>query len=195
MTELLLWVNENEQVIGYGEKIETHVKKKLHRAFSIFIIDRVHKKILLQKRAKEKYHSGGLWSNSCCSHWRKDETILEAIIRCVKDELGIILTKDLNITKNPLNNTLNDTAIIYAGKFQYFSEYENLAENEIDYVFVFYVSDEITDKIIPDQREIEDIKWIDRDELKLQIDNTPQIFTSWFRGAYDIALNVIGFGE
>ena len=52
MTELLLWVNENDQVIGYGEKIETHVKKKLHRAFSIFIIDRVHKKILLQKRAK-----------------------------------------------------------------------------------------------------------------------------------------------
>ena len=73
MEDLLVLVDENDREIGWREKMEVHVAGKLHRAFSVFIFDRNQKKMLLQKRAEGKYHSGGLWSNACCSHPRKGE--------------------------------------------------------------------------------------------------------------------------
>lgn len=66
MEELLILVNENDEVIGFEEKMETHIKEKLHRAFSLFIFDKDNEKMLIHKRADGKYHSGGLWTNSCC---------------------------------------------------------------------------------------------------------------------------------
>lgn len=88
---LLIWVDELDNMIGYGEKLDTHIRSQLHRAFSIFIFDTVEKKMLIQRRAQGKYHSGGLWSNACCSHPLKDEgTLMEQIGRSLERELGIL---------------------------------------------------------------------------------------------------------
>ena len=88
MEDLLVLVDENDREIGWREKMEVHVAGKLHRAFSVFIFDRNQKKMLLQKRAEGKYHSGGLWSNACCSHPRKGEGMEAALSRRLEEELG-----------------------------------------------------------------------------------------------------------
>src|SRR3982751_967115 len=85
--EQVILVNEKDQAIGTMEKMEAHRKGVLHRAFSVFIFDR-HGKMLLQQRALHKYHSGGLWTNACCSHPRPGEETVLAASRRLKEELG-----------------------------------------------------------------------------------------------------------
>ena len=82
----LIWVDLFDNEIGSGEKLETHVKNQLHRAFSLFIIH--DGKMLIQKRALEKYHSGGLWANACCSHPRWGESLTDAVQKRMEEELG-----------------------------------------------------------------------------------------------------------
>ena len=94
MEDLIIWVDENDNEIGYGEKLETHIKGQLHRAFSVFIFDWSDSTMLIQRRAIGKYHSGGLWSNSCCSHPYDGENFEDSIKRCIKNELNF----DLDIT-------------------------------------------------------------------------------------------------
>src|SRR5690606_12293605 len=88
MKDLLILVDENDEEIGAMDKLSTHQKGKLHRAFSIFIFN-TKSELLLQQRANEKYHSGGLWANTCCSHPHKGERTSDAIHRRLMEEMGM----------------------------------------------------------------------------------------------------------
>lgn len=194
-TELLIWVNENNEITGYGEKMETHRKGQLHRAFSIFLYDPERGKLLIQKRAGKKYHSGGLWSNSCCSHPRKGETWGAALSRCLEDELGIKTTGASLLQETPEpsvpsgfpsfspGSDTGEEAFRLAGEFRYYSDYGCLSEHEWDYVFLCCrpFSDE---EIRLNQNEAEEILWISPDKLDLWMKQHPEHFTSWFSPAY-----------
>ena len=118
MTEVIL-VNDHDEVVGTMEKLQAHKEGRLHRAFSVFIMN-TENKMLLQQRAFEKYHSAGLWSNACCSHPTPDETIEAAAIRRVKEELGIGIS-------NPKS--------IFSFKYKAALE-NNLTEHELDHVLI-----------------------------------------------------------
>lgn len=181
--ELLLWVDENDRIIGYGGKMETHVKEQLHRAFSLFIFNQYDNKLLIHKRARGKYHSGGLWTNSCCSHPRKDEELREAVIRRVKEELGLELREEeLTLSKSG--------GLIEVDKFQYYQKFGNCAENEIDHVFYLLINKpEVLLKL--DADEIEEVRWVSEQELIIWMEKKPENFTAWFEKAFEIVRNYI----
>lgn len=117
MPEMLILVDKNDNQIGTEEKIKTHEEGKLHRAFSVFIFN-PKGEMLLQKRAKIKYHSGGLWTNACCSHPRVGEILEEAAHRRLREEMGF----DCELKK--------ESSFIYNAKLD-----RGLTEHEFDYVF------------------------------------------------------------
>jgi isopentenyl-diphosphate delta-isomerase len=158
MEEVIL-VNEEDQPIGQMEKMEAHQKGLLHRAFSVLIFNS-SEQVLLQKRASSKYHSGGLWTNTCCSHPRPGETVLDAANRRLMEEMG--MTADLTerfhfIYKTDLDN--------------------DLVEHELDYVLVGQ-SDDLP-KLNSD--EAEDFKYIDLETLKEELKSSPENYTVWFK--------------
>lgn len=165
MNEWIMTVDENDSVTGYGEKIEVHRNAVRHRAFSVFILNIYDGKILVQKRAGVKYHSGGLWSNSCCSHQRRGESLSEAVLRGVRHELGLnILLQD----KSPDMDLPGDVVcgqLHEAGVFSYFKQFPDLAENEIDHVFYILV-DEADIKVEADPDECDEVKWISVNGLR-----------------------------
>ena len=173
MKNELILVDEQDREIGYDEKINTHRNGSLHRAFSVFLLDTASGKVLLQKRNAGKYHSGGLWSNSCCSHQYKGENILESVNRCMKDELGIGTEQCFSVTE--------------AGTFTYFSDYGELKEHEIDHVFICRADAEGKDILHPDMSEVEAVKWVEPEAIDEQLKAEPERFTSWFSEAYKIA--------
>src|SRR5258705_9255778 len=117
MKEEVILVNENDEQVGVMEKMEAHQKGLLHRAFSVFIFNEKGQ-MLLQQRAATKYHSGGKWSNACCSHPRPGEELEAAAKRRLREELGI------------------GTTLKKIFEFSYKVEFENgLTENELDHVF------------------------------------------------------------
>lgn len=185
---MLLLVNEQDNIIGYGAKMETHQTGKLHRAFSIFIYDKYMRKMLIQKRSIKKYHSGGLWSNACCSHPYQAENWESAVSRCMLDELGI----DTIFFKSPIetgcfNDTMNHALLQYAGKFLYFSGYENLSEHEIDHVFV-YIPEKPSELLLHSNKdEVEALRWVEMMDLEQELSEHPESFTSWFAEAYRVA--------
>jgi len=157
MDEVIL-VDKNNNQIGTEEKIKAHKEGKLHRAFSIFIFNN-KKELLLQQRAKSKYHSNCLWSNSVCSHPRPNETYSEATHRRLKEELGF----DCNLRKV--------SCFIYSTSFN-----NGLIENEYDCVFIGKYTNEL---IIPNKDEIMDYKWISVKELKEDLIRNPEIYSIW----------------
>lgn len=178
MKESLILVDEHDVVIGTAEKIDTHRKGLLHRAFSLFIYDESIKKILLQKRAINKYHSGGLWTNACCSHPRKDEDLNTAVYRRAIEELGVSIPEvDFKLGK-----------IKECGKFTYRKEFDKLTEYEIDHVFAWLVDSTIL-QLVPNKDEIEDLIWIDIHDLMNWLEGNPDNFTAWFFLAYEIFIN------
>ena len=186
----LVWVNDQDEIVGYGEKMETHRVGQLHRAYSIFIYDRDTQKVLLQKRAKCKYHSGGLWSNACCSHPYKGETWEQAIRRGVQDELGIFLesVNEENLFPDNLNSS---TPLQFLGRFQYYSNYGELSEHEMDSVFLFMPDKSLISKIVPNPNEIESLKWMSISEIDSLFQKSANDFTSWFYRAYQFAKQAI----
>ena len=86
--EYVILVDQDDQPLGLMEKMEAHEKGLLHRAFSAFLFN-ADNELLLQKRAKSKYHSGGLWTNTCCSHPRENEKLVDAVKRRLQEEMGI----------------------------------------------------------------------------------------------------------
>jgi len=157
--EEVILVDEKDQVIGYMEKIQAHKEALLHRAFSIFIFNS-KKELLLQQRAEHKYHSGNLWTNTCCSHPRKGETIPQAADRRLEEEMGMRCSLEK----------------VYS--FIYKSPYENgLTEHELDHVLIGY-SDELP-KI--NLEEVKDYVYKDLETLAKEIEETPNLYTSWFK--------------
>ncbi len=159
MQEQLIWVDIFDNEIGYGEKLETHVKEQLHRAFSVFIIH--DGKMFIQRRAMDKYHSGGLWANACCSHPRKGKTLEESVQDRLELELGI-----------PIGSCVPEETF----SFVYYSKYEGLSEYEYDHVLVADYHGQIT----PNREEIMDTRWVDMEELKQELEKAPQKFSAWF---------------
>lgn len=156
--EYVILVNENDQEIGKMEKQEAHEKGLLHRAFSVFVFNNKHQ-LLLQQRALTKYHSAGLWTNTCCSHPRVGETIEQAAHRRLQEEMGFDC--DLSIR----------TSFIYKAEFE-----NGLTEHELDYILVGNYEAAIN--INPD--EVASYKWVDIDWLKTDMKLNPADYTAWF---------------
>lgn len=143
---------------GEMEKFEAHKKGVLHEAYSIFLIK--DDKMLIQKRAKSKYHSGGLWSNACCSHPQLYENIFDNIKRKIFEELGIEIC-----------NLTFEFSFTYRNKFE-----NNLIEYEFDNVFTATTNSEINFN----PQEVECVKWVDLTELKNDLENNPKKYSYWF---------------
>jgi isopentenyl-diphosphate Delta-isomerase len=157
--ELVVLVDEHDNEIGFAEKLEAHQKALLHRAFSVFIFNSKGE-LLLQQRAKSKYHSAGLWTNTCCSHPRPNELVLNAAKRRLDEEMGLVLALEKKfdfIYKTPFDN--------------------DLTEYEFDHVFVGYTDN---DPIL-NLDEVESFKWKSIEEIKTDLILFPNSFTSWFK--------------
>lgn len=163
----IVLVDKNNRKIGVEEKIKAHKEGKLHRAFSIFIFNS-RGELLIQQRAKTKYHSGGLWSNTVCSHPKPNETYNQAVHRRLNEEMGF------NCKLKKL------FCFIYNAGFQ-----NGLIENEYDCVFI----GKFDGNPKPNPQEIMDYKWVSMKELKQEIIKNPNKFSVWLK----IALNRIKY--
>jgi isopentenyl-diphosphate Delta-isomerase len=160
--EDVILVDENDQEKGVMEKIDAHRKGLLHRAFSVFVVNSSGQ-LLLQKRAQEKYHSPGLWTNTCCSHPRPGEEIEKAASRRLREEMGI------------------DCNLISVFSFIYRADLDNgLTEHEFDHVLLG-VGDDIP---VPDPGEVSEYKYVDFPSIDVDIFRNPDMYTIWFRIAY-----------
>ncbi len=167
----LILVDLFDNEIGHSGKSEIHRKGLLHRAFSIFIIN--NGKMLIQKRAYAKYHSGGLWTNACCSHPRAEENLFASIHRQLEHELNI---------------PQNTCSISESFSFVYFQKYSNnLFEYEYDHVFLA----EYSGKLYANKDEIEEIKWVAFDELIDDLQKNPEKYSAWFLIAAPKILSLI----
>lgn len=157
--EQVVLVNERDEETGTAEKLHAHEQGLLHRAISVFIYSS-EGKLLLQQRANGKYHSAGLWTNTCCSHPRPGETPLAAAGRRLREEMGI------------------STELKHVGELLYRAEFGNgLIEHEYDHLFTG-VSDDIP---TPDPNEVQSYKWVFPEELQSWMHEAPEEFTYWFR--------------
>ncbi len=157
--EYVILVDEQNRQIGTMEKIEAHEKALLHRAFSIFIFND-QGELMLQQRAFEKYHSPGLWTNTCCSHQREGEETIDAAHRRLVEEMGF------------------DTDLEEKFAFIYKAAFDNgLTEHEFDHVLVGHYNE------VPklNQEEAADWKWISLEDVKIDIELNPEQYTPWFR--------------
>jgi len=157
--EQVILVDENDNKIGLMPKMEAHEKALLHRAFSVFIFNDKNE-LMLQQRAMHKYHTPGLWTNTCCSHQRDGETNLQAGKRRLQEEMGFVA--DLE----------EKTAFIYKAPFD-----NGLTEHEYDHIMVGYFNDDPT--INPD--EVASWKWMSLEAVKADIAENPQLYTAWFK--------------
>ncbi len=161
MNKLIL-VDENDLSIGYMDKMETHQKGLLHRAFSIFIFNS-NGEMLLQQRALSKYHSGGLWTNACCSHPYQNDDITVAAAKRLQEEMGFTA----ELTK--------------AFEFIYKANFDNgLIEYEYDHVFV----GNYQGKIFANKEEVSDYCFMSMQQIESAIQSHPQNYTAWFSIAF-----------
>ena len=157
--ENVILVNQLDEEIGLMPKMEAHEKAVLHRAFSVFIMNK-NGETMLQQRAQHKYHSPSLWTNTCCSHQRQGETSLEAGKRRLQEEMGF--KADLKelfwfIYKAPFDN--------------------GLTEHELDHIMIGNYNE--PPKINPD--EVDSWKWMTLDAVKKDIAASPDLYTEWFK--------------
>ena len=165
MEEVVL-VDRQDNPLGTMEKMEAHRKALLHRAFSVFIFNRKGE-MLLQRRAPNKYHSPGLWTNACCSHPRPGEDTREAAKRRLKEELGF--TTDLEKSFD----------------FIYRSEFDNgLTEFEFDHVF----TGTYDEPIHPNPEEVSDLCFQSLDQIRTDLATQPGNYTSWFHLAFPLLI-------
>lgn len=162
MKEQVILVNEADEPQGLMEKMEAHQKGLLHRAFSVFVFNEKNE-LLLQQRAKSKYHSGGLWTNTCCSHPRNGEENSEAAHRRLIEEMGF----DCELEKL--------TDFVYRAELDH-----GLTEHEFDHVFVGEWNG--MPDINPD--EVESYKWMDVNAVEKDIADNPDLYTEWFKIIY-----------
>lgn len=160
--EHVILVDSDDVPIGIHAKQDAHIAGLLHRAFSVFVFDS-HGRALLQRRATAKYHSGGLWSNTCCSHPRPGESTLAAAQRRLFEEMGF---------NCPLSTAFS---------FVYRADVGGgLTEHEYDHVFIGHFDGDPA----PDPTEVEDWRWISVEALKREVRARPDRFTYWFHCAW-----------
>lgn len=159
----IILVDKRNRLAGFGNKETVHKEGILHRAFSIFILNK-NNELLLQQRSKSKYHSAGLWTNTCCSHPMPRETTINAARRRLWEEMGF---------KCKLKNIFS---FIYKTRFE-----NKLFENEFDYVYLGYYDG----KIFPDKKEVHDYKWTDLNLLRKDILKNPNLYTVWFKICFE----------
>lgn len=158
----VILVDGQDRQIGTAEKFEAHQQGLLHRAFSIFVFNS-KKELLLQKRAKKKYHSGGLWSNTCCSHPQPDEDTETVAHRRLKEEMGF------------------DCPLREVFSFTYKTEFSSgLIEHELDHVFIGFFDGQPR----LDPKEAEDWRWMSADQLLEEFEKHPESYTYWLKKSF-----------
>lgn len=157
--EKVILVDTNDNPIGLMNKLEAHEKALLHRAFSVFILNDKNE-LMLQQRAHHKYHSPMLWTNTCCSHQRENETNIQAGTRRLREEMGF------------------ETELKEMFHFIYKAPFDNgLTEHEFDHVMIGYYDN------IPaiNDEEVESWKWMKIEDIKNDMIANPDIYTVWFK--------------
>lgn len=158
----VILVTEKDEEIGVMEKMEAHEKALLHRAFSVFIFNSKGE-MLLQQRALSKYHSGGLWTNACCSHPQPGEKTIDAANRRLKEEMGF------------------HAKLAKLFDFVYKADFDNgLTEHEFDHVF----AGEYEGQIEVDKTEVNDFCYKKMDDVRDSLLSHPQKYTAWFHLAF-----------
>lgn len=169
----IVLVDPDDNAIGEIEKVRGHQFGMLHRAFSVFIF-RVFKdklQTLIQLRHKQKYHGGGLWSNTCCSHPHPGENLKAAAEKRLQEEIGI------------------DAKLQEVGMFHYIAKMDNgMTENENDHVFIGYLDSE---EAHFNTDEVEKTAWVDVVPLFEAIDRNPHHYTPWLKEALTIAYDAV----
>ena len=155
----VILVNEQDEEIGFMSKLEAHQKGVLHRAFSVFIFN-TNGEILLQQRALGKYHSEGLWSNTCCSHPLPHESAASGAVRRLQEEMGI------------------QASLSFLYSFLYKAELDNgLTEHELDHIF-WGISD---NEPVINTAEVSNYKYISVNDLKTDLRENPEKYTEWLK--------------
>ncbi|MFI8380499.1 isopentenyl-diphosphate Delta-isomerase [Leeuwenhoekiella sp. NPDC079379] len=161
--ELVILVDENDQQVGLMPKMEAHEKALLHRAFSVFVFNE-NKELMLQRRALHKYHSPGLWTNTCCSHQREGESNIAAGKRRLMEEMGFVTDLDESIS------------FIYKAPFD-----NGLTEHEFDHILLGNY--EGLPNLNPD--EVSEWKWMSLEDIKIDMISNPNVYTEWFKIIFD----------
>ncbi|WP_339609062.1 isopentenyl-diphosphate Delta-isomerase [uncultured Planktosalinus sp.] len=161
--EMVVLVNENDEKIGLMPKQEAHEKALLHRAFSVFVFNDKNE-LMLQQRAFDKYHSPGLWTNTCCSHQRDGESNIEAGKRRLQEEMGFV---------TGLKETIS---FIYKAPFD-----NGLTEHEFDHILTGHFNG----VPILNPEEVANWKWMTISDIKKDIVLNPQSYTAWFKIIFD----------
>lgn len=161
--EYVVLVDEQDRETGTMEKMQAHLEGRLHRAISVFIFNS-KKELLLQKRAAGKYHSPGLWTNTCCSHPRPGESVKQAARRRLMEEMGM------------------ETDLHRSFTFVYRAEFDNgLTEHEFDHVFTG--KSDVAPQ--PADEEVQAWRYVNIDMLETEMKADPAQFTEWFRICYE----------
>ena len=155
----IVMVDVHDNEVGVIDKLDAHKEPILHRAFSVFIINNKGE-MLIQQRAFDKYHSGGLWANACCSHPREGEEVISSAMERMKDEIGVSC---------PLEELFT---FIYMHKFN-----DNLYEHELDHVLLGVCEGPFK----MNKEEVNDLKWISYKELEKDLEKHPDKYASWFK--------------
>jgi isopentenyl-diphosphate delta-isomerase len=157
--ELLILVDNQDNEIGVNDKLSVHLEGLLHRAFSIFIFNS-QSELLIQQRADGKYHSPGLWTNTCCSHPRPGEGTIEACNRRLLEEMGI------------------GAMLQFSFSFLYKYEFSNgLIEHEFDHVYIGYTDQQPEINL----NEVQSWKYISIGNLETEIGLNPDLYTPWLK--------------
>ncbi|RYY60402.1 MAG: isopentenyl-diphosphate Delta-isomerase [Chitinophagaceae bacterium] len=162
MSQELVLVNEQDEQTGTGEKMKVHREGLLHRAFSVFVFNR-DGQMMLQRRSLSKYHSGGLWTNACCSHPAPGEDVESAAGKRLVEEMGF------------------STSLQKVFDFVYKAGFGNgMTEHEFDHVFV----GQYDGPVDYNREEVMDYCYQSMDELKESIRFKPEVYTEWFKLAF-----------
>jgi isopentenyl-diphosphate delta-isomerase len=167
MIEKVILVDKNDNEVGTMEKQEAHVKGLLHRAFSVFIFNDKNE-LLLQRRAVNKYHSGGLWTNTCCSHPRQNEKTEDAAKRRLLEEMGM---------RSTLKKQFD---FVYKAKLD-----NNLYEHEFDHVFFGFTND----LPIINPEEVEEYTYKTLEDIGNEMKAIPDKYTEWFKICFREVVN------
>ncbi len=164
--EEVILVDENDHETGTCEKLRAHEEGKLHRAFSIFVFN-PDGQLLLQKRSRHKYHSDGLWTNTCCSHPRPGHAMEVEVKRKLMQEMGFACD------------------VQWSFRFPYRVEFDNgMIEHEIDHVFI----GRYDGKVSPNPAEVEDWKWMDLESLMIDVKTNSDAYSYWLKICIDRVL-------